>query len=133
MVSQLTSKAHFSTGDKLKCFKSWLIEHVEGFVYALWSGNHEIFIKESIFKNEISRSKRLNTLSNNSIQFERKVQKLVFVKNYFAWSTPHSKRWYQKELANKSNCLSQNGGEIVFKWNIVTTKAPKRFKLGSFK
>ena len=53
--------------------------------------------------------------------------------HYFVWSTPHSKRWYQKELANKAKCLSQNGREIVFKWKTVKTKAPKRFELGSFK
>ena len=51
----------------------------------------------------------------------------------FAWATPHFKRWYQKEFANKANSLSQNGVEIVFKSKTLTTKAPKRFKLGSFK
>lgn len=133
MVSQLTSKAHFSIRDNLKCLKSWLFENVEGFVYALWSGKDEIFIKESTFKKEISHSKRLNTLSSSSIQFERKAQKLGFVKNYVAWSTPHSKQQYQNKFANKTKCLSQNYGHIMFKWKTYTTKEPKRFKLWSFK
>ena len=51
----------------------------------------------------------------------------------FAWSTCHSKQWYQKEIVNKAKCLSKNGGEIVFKWKTATSKMPTRFKLGSFK
>lgn len=110
--------------------KSLLIEHADGFVYVLWSGKYEIFIKESIFKKEISDSKRLNTLSSNSIQFERKAEKIAFLKNYFGWTKPHFKRWYQQEFENKGKCLSQNDGEIMFKWKIATTKTPKRLKLG---
>ena len=52
--------------------------------------------------------------------------------HYFAWSTHHSKRWYQKEIDNKDKCLSQNDGEMVFKRKTITTKVPKIFKLGSF-
>ena len=110
-----------------------MFEYVEEFVYDVWGGKHDFFIKESIFKKEISHSKRLNTQSSNSIQFERKGKNLVFVKNSFAWSTPHSKRWYQKEFSNKAKCLGQSYGEMGFKWKTTTTKAPKRLKLGSFK